>query len=247
MGIQVMKYVCPFCYKKMPDSYEPSGWSCCGEVGHATILPECPKCGAENMDLPLRGCEVCGFGATPRTDEFDSQTGEIHASEAIDLWRDFAGQLERELNHASEAVKVALERAMNDDAEIADLRAQLPDRMKDCTIVFKECKWGHGWLTATNWVQHPCPTCSLAEVTAQFAAAERAIEGHKNALALVAEQARMANGSAEAAERDRAKLVEALKAIDASYKAHAELWPDDVPTRSVRDAIALLRELGESA
>ena len=37
--------------------------------------------------------------------------------------------------------------------------AQLPDGMKDCTIIFKECDKGHGWLTATNWVQHGCSTC----------------------------------------------------------------------------------------
>lgn len=39
------------------------------------------------------------------------------------------------------------------------LRAQLPDGMEHCTIQFKECPEGHGWLTATNWVQHGCPTC----------------------------------------------------------------------------------------
>jgi hypothetical protein len=39
------------------------------------------------------------------------------------------------------------------------LRAQLPDEMQDCTIVFKECERGHGRLTATNWVQHECQTC----------------------------------------------------------------------------------------
>lgn len=44
-------------------------------------------------------------------------------------------------------------------AERDRLLKQLPDGMKDCTIVFKECPKGHGWLTATNWVQHECPTC----------------------------------------------------------------------------------------
>lgn len=45
-------------------------------------------------------------------------------------------------------------------AEI-ELRAQLPETMQHCTIQFKECELGHGWLTATNWVQHGCPTCEL--------------------------------------------------------------------------------------
>lgn len=39
------------------------------------------------------------------------------------------------------------------------LKAQLPEGMKHCTIVFKECEVGHGWLTATNWVQHGCLKC----------------------------------------------------------------------------------------
>jgi len=56
-----MKYICPFCYKTMPQGYEPSGWACCGKVGHATILPECPKCGAESLELPLAHCPVCGW------------------------------------------------------------------------------------------------------------------------------------------------------------------------------------------
>lgn len=54
-----MKYVCPFCYKPMPQGYEPSAWSCCGEVGHAIALGACPKCSAEFFDPP-KPCEVCG-------------------------------------------------------------------------------------------------------------------------------------------------------------------------------------------
>lgn len=37
--------------------------------------------------------------------------------------------------------------------------AQLPEGMQDCVIVFKECDFGHGRLTATNWVDHGCPKC----------------------------------------------------------------------------------------
>lgn len=43
--------------------------------------------------------------------------------------------------------------------EIERLRSQLPDDMKHCTILFKECEKGHGRLTATNWVDHGCPHC----------------------------------------------------------------------------------------
>jgi hypothetical protein len=47
------------------------------------------------------------------------------------------------------------------DAEIALLKAQLPDGMKHCTILFKECEKGHGRLTATNWIDHGCQQCEI--------------------------------------------------------------------------------------
>lgn len=40
-------------------------------------------------------------------------------------------------------------------------KAQLPDGMKECTILFYECPKGHGRLTATNWVQHDCQQCRV--------------------------------------------------------------------------------------
>jgi hypothetical protein len=46
-------------------------------------------------------------------------------------------------------------------AEIERLRGQLPAEMQSCTIVFHECSVGHGWLTATNWIPHHCPTCEI--------------------------------------------------------------------------------------
>lgn len=50
-------------------------------------------------------------------------------------------------------------RAEKAERERDALLCQLPEGMKHCTIVFKECPVGHGWLTATNWVQHDCPIC----------------------------------------------------------------------------------------
>lgn len=62
------------------------------------------------------------------------------------------------------------------EAERNALRAQLPEGMKHCTIVFKSCLLGHGWLTATNWVQHGCPTCALDAARAESAALRESLE-----------------------------------------------------------------------
>lgn len=60
---ETMNYVCPFCYKVMPQSAQAETWACCGETGHAIVLPACPKCSAEFFDPP-KPCEVCGFQTT---------------------------------------------------------------------------------------------------------------------------------------------------------------------------------------
>jgi hypothetical protein len=44
-------------------------------------------------------------------------------------------------------------------AALINAEARVPEGMKNCTILFKECAIGHGWLTAKNWVDHGCPTC----------------------------------------------------------------------------------------
>ena len=53
--------------------------------------------------------------------------------------------------------------------------ARLPPEMPGCTIHFKECEKGHGWLTATNWVQHGCPTCERDALSARVAELEGAL------------------------------------------------------------------------
>jgi hypothetical protein len=45
-------------------------------------------------------------------------------------------------------------------AEREKVLRQLPAEMQHCTILFKECENGHGRLTATNWIDHGCPTCA---------------------------------------------------------------------------------------
>ena len=47
------------------------------------------------------------------------------------------------------------------EARAEKAEAQLPEGMKHCTIIFRECALGHGWLTATNWAPFECPTCAI--------------------------------------------------------------------------------------
>lgn len=75
---------------------------------------------------------------------------------------------------ADAAMSHALRRAESAESRVAELTAQLPERMKDCTIIFKECAKGHGWLTAKNWLDFMCPTCTQEDLTAQLS---RAREG----------------------------------------------------------------------
>jgi hypothetical protein len=53
------RYACPFCFRTKPRGYEPSVWSCCGEIGHAIVFAECPSCGAEDLTGSDK-CLVCG-------------------------------------------------------------------------------------------------------------------------------------------------------------------------------------------
>jgi hypothetical protein len=45
--------------------------------------------------------------------------------------------------------------------EIEQLKSQLPEGMKHCTIEFKECEKGHGRLIATNWIDYGCQQCKI--------------------------------------------------------------------------------------
>jgi hypothetical protein len=47
---------------------------------------------------------------------------------------------------------------------IEGLQRQLPEGMKECTILLRHCPVGHAWLTATNWVEFGCPTCEIQEL-----------------------------------------------------------------------------------
>ena len=71
---------------------------------------------------------------------------------------------------AKTAIEKLRLRATSRATEIERLLAQPPEGMKDCTITFKECDKGHGWLTATNWVQHACPYCKMERLLAALKA-----------------------------------------------------------------------------
>lgn len=58
---------------------------------------------------------------------------------------------------------------------VRQLESQLPDEMKSCTILFRQCDKGHGRLTAKNWVDSGCGTCALR------AAERRAVKASKEA------------------------------------------------------------------
>jgi len=57
-------------------------------------------------------------------------------------------------------------------ARVGELEKQLPEGMERCTITFHECGKGHGWLSATNWVQHPCQHCERDALKARVAELE---------------------------------------------------------------------------
>lgn len=63
-----------------------------------------------------------------------------------------------------------------DADRVEQLLKQLPEGMKHCTIIAKTCKVGHSWLTATNWLEHPCPTCTRNELLSFIAAFKQRAE-----------------------------------------------------------------------
>jgi len=77
--------------------------------------------------------------------------------------------------------------ACDKDARIKELEAQLPAGMAHCTIRFRECEKGHGWLTADNWVQHRCPTCTIKELEAKLANSYDATSKAKELIRLFSE------------------------------------------------------------
>jgi len=107
-----------------------------------------------------------------------------------ETFREFLGRIFSEKEEAEAALATERERVLQWqteffaaevlrkqlEAEANELLAQLPDGMKHCTILFKECEKGHGWLTATNWIQHDCLVCEVNELRERLKPIEELLE-----------------------------------------------------------------------
>lgn len=114
---------------------------------------------------------------------------------------ELAGQTGENHEQAAAYSRLVSDRdAWKERAEAAE--AQLPEDTKHCTIVFKACAEGHGRLTATNWVQHGCPTCERDDLRAKLAAAEaRVAEQERGMLHRAMTLTRLADERKEAIAR----------------------------------------------
>lgn len=66
------------------------------------------------------------------------------------------------------------------EERMAKMQKQLPEGMENCTIVFEECKKGHGNLRGTNWVKHECGQCKIDGLGLKLRIAVEALEDIAN-------------------------------------------------------------------
>ncbi len=109
----------------------------------------------------------------------------------------------------------ARERCAGLEAEVARLKAQLPEGMEDCSIQFKECEKGHGRLMATNWVEHGCPWCEIAQLRQE----NNFHLGARSELICMAAHQRL-----ERSESEVARLRERIMALESAIRAHRAAW-----------------------
>ena len=81
---------------------------------------------------------------------------EREAGELVEL-----ANLINDANNLHAAYSHSQQQFLDGEKERDTLRSQLPDDMQNCTIVLERCDVGHGQLTATNWVKHPCTYCKI--------------------------------------------------------------------------------------
>lgn len=133
----------------------------------------------------------------------------------------------REANHAlvDEAAQakwhkdIAEAALLSVEKERDGLLSQLPEGMKHCTIIFKECDKGHGWLTATNWVQHGCPKCEFDRIVEEKHELQRLRRQSSNMVSALHLEACQWRLKAEKAEQERDGL--AAKCAELERQAQA--------------------------
>lgn len=55
-------------------------------------------------------------------------------------------------------------------------QAQLPEGMKNCTIVFEQCQIGHGSLRGKNWIKPECPWCQIDKLKKELEVQKGVVE-----------------------------------------------------------------------
>jgi len=105
-----------------------------------------------------------------------------HTRRTIGLLSSMVSSGENHSDESQRSVRVGLdaldkltEQLKQRDATNKEQAEKLPEGMKDCTIIFKECPVGHGTLTAKNWVQHGCLVCENKEKADRIAELERGL------------------------------------------------------------------------
>lgn len=118
------------------------------------------------MVASSRGCVAAGYGVAEKI----GRSGNM--GELVMFWIVFASSL------GCLSLGFLVARRIH-QGEIVKKIAQLPEEMKDCTILFKECHEGHGRLTATNWTETDCPWCYVAELRVKLLAVRKELDETK--------------------------------------------------------------------
>lgn len=94
----------------------------------------------------------------------------------IDMLRAENAQLKQRVAELEDELRETQASEGRSQQKIAALKSQLPNGMEHCTIVFKECERGHGWLSATNWIDCCCSTCKRDSLESQLQAAKEELK-----------------------------------------------------------------------
>jgi hypothetical protein len=147
-------------------------------------------------------------------------------------------------------------------AELADKKkrleeceARMPEGMKHCTIVLRQCDNGHSWLTAKNWVEFDCPWCQLSATQVKLAEAEGSIASMHMGLAKEKQRGDSLKADKERLEKEVDRLADKLKTSEAAASeeaAHADELEDQQPAKpaeasrsgSKPDAAEAVRDVG---